>query len=157
MFIWYYYLMHYLGCNLFNLDVDYRLCITWIIHQQLWGYKVEKKLHLGVREQTGLNTTGLYIGKCSLSHEWNIEEMLHDSEPCTLGGELSQYRDCALGYRTRDLGFDSQHVQCPHQLWDPPLGCYRLFPWCWSWPFTSIWIENILVACSVYKYRDKDL
>jgi hypothetical protein len=28
------------------LDVDYRLYITWIIHQ-LWGYKVEGKLHLG--------------------------------------------------------------------------------------------------------------
>jgi hypothetical protein len=24
----------------FILDVDYGLCITWIIHQQLWGYKV---------------------------------------------------------------------------------------------------------------------
>jgi hypothetical protein len=29
-------------------------CITWIIHQQLWGYwgyKVEEELHLGIREQ----------------------------------------------------------------------------------------------------------
>jgi hypothetical protein len=33
------------------LDVDYRLCMTWIIYQQLSGYKVEKKLHLGVRKQ----------------------------------------------------------------------------------------------------------
>jgi hypothetical protein len=39
--------------------VDYRLCITWVIHQQLWGYKVEEKLCLGVREQKRLNTTGL--------------------------------------------------------------------------------------------------
>jgi hypothetical protein len=31
--------------------MDYRLCITWIIHQELWGYKVEEKLHLGVSEQ----------------------------------------------------------------------------------------------------------
>ena len=29
------------------------------MHQQLWGYKVEEKLHLGVREQKRLNTTGL--------------------------------------------------------------------------------------------------
>jgi hypothetical protein len=27
--------------------------------QQLWGYKVEKKLHLEVREQKRLNTCGL--------------------------------------------------------------------------------------------------
>jgi hypothetical protein len=29
------------------------------MHQQLWGYKVEDKLYLGVREQKWLNTTGL--------------------------------------------------------------------------------------------------
>jgi hypothetical protein len=29
------------------------------MYQQLWGYKVEEKLYLGVREQKGLNTTGL--------------------------------------------------------------------------------------------------
>jgi hypothetical protein len=29
------------------------------MYQQLWGYKVEKKLYLGVREQKRLNTTGL--------------------------------------------------------------------------------------------------
>jgi hypothetical protein len=28
------------------------------MYQQLWGYKVEEKLYLGVREQKGLNTTG---------------------------------------------------------------------------------------------------
>jgi hypothetical protein len=36
------------------------------MYQQLWGYKVEEKLYLGVREQKRLNTTGLgdlpYIG-----------------------------------------------------------------------------------------------
>jgi hypothetical protein len=36
-----------------------RLCVTWIIHQQLWGYNVEEKLYLGVREQKKLNTTGV--------------------------------------------------------------------------------------------------
>jgi hypothetical protein len=34
-------------------------CINWIIYQQLWGYKVEEKLYLGVREQKRLNTTAL--------------------------------------------------------------------------------------------------
>jgi hypothetical protein len=29
------------------------------MHQQLWGYKVENKLYLGVREQKMLNTTDL--------------------------------------------------------------------------------------------------
>jgi hypothetical protein len=33
----------------FILHVDYRLCTTLIIHEQLWGYKVEDKLHLGVK------------------------------------------------------------------------------------------------------------
>jgi hypothetical protein len=29
------------------------------MHQQLWGYKVEEKLYVGVSEQKRLNTTGL--------------------------------------------------------------------------------------------------
>jgi hypothetical protein len=29
------------------------------MYQQLWRYKVEEKLYLGVREQKRLNTTGL--------------------------------------------------------------------------------------------------
>jgi hypothetical protein len=29
------------------------------MHQQLWGYKVEEKLYVGVREQKRLNTTGI--------------------------------------------------------------------------------------------------
>jgi hypothetical protein len=29
------------------------------MHQQLWGYKVEEKLYLGVWEQKRLNTTAL--------------------------------------------------------------------------------------------------
>jgi hypothetical protein len=33
--------------------------MTWIIHQQRSGYKVEEKLYLGVREQKRLNTTDL--------------------------------------------------------------------------------------------------
>jgi hypothetical protein len=42
------------------LDVDYTICITCIMYQQLWGYKVEEKLYLGVREQKRLNITALY-------------------------------------------------------------------------------------------------
>jgi hypothetical protein len=29
------------------------------MYQQLWGYKVEEKLYLGVREQKRLNTAGV--------------------------------------------------------------------------------------------------
>jgi hypothetical protein len=29
------------------------------MHQQLWGYKVEEKLYLGVREQKRLNATAI--------------------------------------------------------------------------------------------------
>jgi hypothetical protein len=32
------------------------------MYQQLWGYKVEEKLYLGVREQKGLNTTAVAGG-----------------------------------------------------------------------------------------------
>jgi hypothetical protein len=39
--------------------VDYTICITCIMYQQLWGYKVEEKLYLGVCEQKRLNTTAL--------------------------------------------------------------------------------------------------
>jgi hypothetical protein len=31
------------------------------MYQQLWGYKFEEKLYLGVREQKRLNTTGLVV------------------------------------------------------------------------------------------------
>jgi hypothetical protein len=30
------------------------------MYQQLWGYKVEEELYLGVREQKRLNTTDLH-------------------------------------------------------------------------------------------------
>jgi hypothetical protein len=39
--------------------VDYTICITCIMYQQLWRYKVEDKLYLGVREQKMLYTTVL--------------------------------------------------------------------------------------------------
>jgi hypothetical protein len=33
------------------------------MYQQLWGYKVEEKLYLGLREHKKLNTTGLRDGQ----------------------------------------------------------------------------------------------
>jgi hypothetical protein len=35
------------------------------MHQQLWGYKVEEKLYLGVREQKRLNTN--VLGYCLMN------------------------------------------------------------------------------------------
>ena len=29
------------------------------MHQQLWGYKVEEKIYVGVRERKNLNITGV--------------------------------------------------------------------------------------------------
>jgi hypothetical protein len=33
------------------------------MHQQLWGYKIEEKLYVGVREQKRLNTADLAVFK----------------------------------------------------------------------------------------------
>jgi hypothetical protein len=41
--------------------VDFTICITCVMYQQLWWYKVEEKLYLGVREQKWLNTSGLEV------------------------------------------------------------------------------------------------
>jgi hypothetical protein len=41
--------------------VDYTICITCIMYQQLWGYKVEDKLYLGIREHKRLNTADLNL------------------------------------------------------------------------------------------------
>jgi hypothetical protein len=60
-----YHLIHYFASNL----LDYTICITCITYQQLWGYKVEEKLYLGVREQKRLNTTALH--DMSMEPWWN--------------------------------------------------------------------------------------
>ena len=38
------------------------------MHQQLWGYKVEEKIYLGVRERKRLNITGLEYQLLLLHH-----------------------------------------------------------------------------------------
>jgi hypothetical protein len=38
------------------------------MYQQLWGYKVEEKLYLGVRERKRLNTTGIEYGGVVWTH-----------------------------------------------------------------------------------------
>jgi hypothetical protein len=49
------------------------------IHQPVWGYKVEEKLYLGVREQKMLNTTGLVSKEV-----WNLDQHFthqYDTQP----------------------------------------------------------------------------
>jgi hypothetical protein len=50
------------------------------MYQQLWGYKVEEKLYLGVREQKRLNTTVLEgIMKLKIA-TWNMWGIRHELE-----------------------------------------------------------------------------
>jgi hypothetical protein len=78
----------------FILDVDYGLCITWIILQQLWGYKVEEK-YLGVREQERLNTTALR----------NQRRLQHKGKtPCSFLGRQLWHVDVCIGYSFSDSG-----------------------------------------------------
>jgi hypothetical protein len=39
-------------------------------YTQLWGYKVEEKLYLGVREQKRLKTTGLAYRRRAVLYSW---------------------------------------------------------------------------------------
>jgi hypothetical protein len=45
------------------------------MHQQLWGYKVEEKLYLGVREQKRLNTTALEVNSHYKQHVLHALEL----------------------------------------------------------------------------------
>jgi hypothetical protein len=52
------------------------------MYQQLWGYKVEEKLYLGLREQKRLNTTALdYLKNIrpSILHNSETKLVKHDS------------------------------------------------------------------------------
>ena len=40
------------------------------MHQQVWGYKVEEKLYVGVREQKRLNTAALDGVATGIGDEW---------------------------------------------------------------------------------------
>jgi hypothetical protein len=66
--------------------VDYTICITCIMYQQLWGYKVEAKLYLRVREQKRLNTTALAYRKDT--KEANRESRVC-LPPCLNSGRIS--------------------------------------------------------------------
>jgi hypothetical protein len=50
------------------LDVYYRLCIAWIMHRQLWGYRVEEKLLVG-GTRTRTSNTAVLKGKL-IQREW---------------------------------------------------------------------------------------
>jgi hypothetical protein len=75
-------------------------CITWIIHQLLWGYRIEEKLHLGVREQKKV--------ECHWSRRC---ESLDGSQPdgpprhVTGTGQLYLFLCCVLGKRCENAGW----------------------------------------------------
>jgi hypothetical protein len=53
--------------------VDYTICISCIMCHQLWGYKGEEKLYLGVREQKRLNATALddtWVWRATVQWYW---------------------------------------------------------------------------------------
>jgi hypothetical protein len=53
------------------------------MYQQLWGYKVEEKLYLGVCEQKSLNTTALYCHGHSHGIEfWSSQNYFTVSRSC---------------------------------------------------------------------------
>jgi hypothetical protein len=67
--------------------VYYTICVTCIMYQQLWGYKVEETLYLGVREQKRLNTTGLEDRRVrfqSFMTERTQMTALWNTVPCSL-------------------------------------------------------------------------
>ena len=80
------------------------------MHQQLWGYKVEGKLYVGVREQKTLNTAVLDYTKdsinkrsvhsvpsvtvhvtCCVCGHYFIRQLSFVSPPC-VGGQRSRLR-----------------------------------------------------------------
>jgi hypothetical protein len=57
------------------------------MYQQLWGYKVEEKLYLGVREQKRLNTTAL--GYWKVSARWVPKELTEHHKAQQMGVSLN--------------------------------------------------------------------
>jgi hypothetical protein len=47
------------------------------MYQQVWGYKVEDKLYLGVREQKRLNTTALEDSELHTRRRENLKSQIH--------------------------------------------------------------------------------
>jgi hypothetical protein len=61
------------------------------MHQQLWGYKVEEKLYLGVREQTRLNITDLHHAFLLISIKLRTCVKLNGTQPTTRDTNDMQY------------------------------------------------------------------
>jgi hypothetical protein len=63
------------------------------MYQQLWGFKVEEKLYLGVREQKSLNTTAL---QCLQSDVTRRTQLPHQR---VLVAEVWLYEKLTLGQK----------------------------------------------------------
>jgi hypothetical protein len=68
------------------------------MHQQLWGYKVEDKLYLGVREQKRLNTAGLR--HCPAVSMYNKILSYFLDQHNAINDTLHAGHDCGMLYRS---------------------------------------------------------
>jgi hypothetical protein len=83
--------------------VDYTICITCIVYQQLWGYKIEDKLYLGLSEQKRLNTTGLDLLNCSNLRVTQIDlsiSLVVDLSLSSFSGVIKQLPKNLLGWHS---------------------------------------------------------
>jgi hypothetical protein len=99
---------------------SYSVCIIWIIHWQLWGYKIEEKLYLGVCEQKRLNTTALDPLSCICTNYLNKWRSLLWYSATTVG----------------DLFLEAKHRSTRHALniminLDHPLMCTVMVWYLW--------------------------
>jgi hypothetical protein len=119
--------------------VKKRLCLNWIIHQPLLGYKFEDKLHLGVREQklrdTMKNcTTGIsHIIFCSKSAgRPGLCSLLSliSGLPSNRQSQMLRQRPCLLFAvnKTAAAAADAE------RLWRAAQGCRKLSSCYWSRP-----------------------
>jgi hypothetical protein len=79
------------------------------MYQQLWGYKVEEKLYLGVREQKRLNTTGL-------EHSYNYNGIVERSDCDTKLETFAEYAQACLRQQNLAYSVQQKHIQDQIQL-----------------------------------------
>jgi hypothetical protein len=100
------------------------------MHQQLWGYKVEEKLNLGVREQKRLNTTGLEYSSSHATSRSCIQSFVAWHSIRQLALELYGYSvvGIATRYGLHGPGIESRWGRDFPQPLRPALGPTQPFP-----------------------------
>jgi hypothetical protein len=91
------------------------------MYQQLWGYKVEERLYLGVREQKRFNTTALNCSNISaypllLLHETQSKlpttAMLYGVHQITETGVVLQGHFCGIALRVHVILYACVSFSC---------------------------------------------